>query len=145
VNRERRASGYIRRVRAEKIEAIRQVGGGVLLTHARHLLLSGAKTRAKKAGLPFNLTEEDIELPLRCPALGIDLIYGGGHDNRDASPSLDRLRPEFGYVRGNVATISYRANRIKSNAQLHELKSIAAFLEDRLSSGWMVPPMGINE
>ena len=29
------------------------------------------------------------------------------------SPSLDRIKPHIGYIRGNVRVISYQANRIK--------------------------------
>lgn len=38
------------------------------------------------------------------------------------SPSIDKVIPELGYVRGNVWVISNKANRIKNNATLEELK-----------------------
>jgi hypothetical protein len=84
------------------------------------------KTRAKKDGVPFTLTREDIHIPDRCPVLGIALEIGGigGSDN---SPELDKVIPALGYVPGNVVVISRRANRIKSNATLEELQKIASF------------------
>lgn len=86
------------------------------------ILLSNAKSRAKKENLPFNLTIDDVVIPEHCPVLGIPLSRGG---DKDDSPSIDRIVPELGYVRGNIAVISYRANRIKNNATPDELRRIA--------------------
>lgn len=85
-----------------------------------------AKGRAIKFGLPFSLSVEDIQVPEFCPVLGIRLVRGKGkpHDN---SPSLDRIVPNKGYVRGNVIVISRRANQIKSNAHPGELALVASF------------------
>ncbi|WP_145960516.1 hypothetical protein [Novosphingobium meiothermophilum] len=48
---------------------------------------------------------------------------GGGAN----SPSLDRIEPELGYVPGNTIVISNRANRLKSDATIDELRAIASF------------------
>jgi len=93
-------------------------------------MLINAKDRAVKAGIPFNLTEGDIEIPDCCPALGIPLVAGSSRGGTDASPSLDRIKPELGYVRGNVRVISGRANRIKSNAAASELEAVARWLKN---------------
>lgn len=84
-------------------------------------MLVAAKTRAKHTGLEFTLEREDIPaIPARCPVLGIPLQVQ--KDNRaDASPSLDRIDNSKGYVPGNVAIISLRANRIKSDATPEEI------------------------
>ena len=97
----------------------------------RALWLNNIKHRAKKKGLPFNLTLEDLPFPAVCPILGIPLIVRSGsfHDN---SPSIDRLVPERGYVKGNVAIVSYRANRIKDYGTLDELRKVVAYLERML-------------
>lgn len=47
----------------------------------------------------------------------------------DGSPTIDRIINDLGYVKGNVIVISWRANRIKSDATLAELKAIVAFYE----------------
>lgn len=47
----------------------------------------------------------------------------------DNSPSLDRIDNSSGYVKGNVHIISMRANRIKSDATLQELKSVVKYLD----------------
>lgn len=83
-------------------------------------LLKNAKTRAKQKGVQFNLELGDLVLPAFCPVLGIPLKPGAGKA-QDNSPTIDRINPAGGYTRYNVAIISMRANRIKSNATLKEL------------------------
>ncbi len=85
-----------------------------------------AKQRSKKRGLFFDITVDDITVPEFCPMLGIKL---GKTNNRDTSPSLDRIIPELGYTRDNIIVISNRANQIKSNANLSELRKVVAWLE----------------
>jgi len=89
-------------------------------------LLSGCRITAKKRGLPFDLTPDDVSIPEKCPVLGIPLSRGVGV-RTDNSPSLDRIIPSLGYVKGNVIVVSMRANRIKNDATLEELRTIAAF------------------
>jgi hypothetical protein len=91
-------------------------------------LLRSARGRAKKEGCPFNLVAADIVIPTVCPFLGIPLRINDGRVGPD-SPSLDRIDPTLGYVRGNVHVISHRANTIKSDASLEELQRIVAYLE----------------
>jgi hypothetical protein len=97
-------------------------------------LLIQIRHRAKRNKIPFSLTIEDIVIPTYCPLLGIELQRGvgtGGHC--DSSPSLDRIDPKLGYERGNVWVISNRANRIKNDATVKELRMIADGLERRQS------------
>ena len=87
--------------------------------------LVSARHRAKTDGVSFDITPDDIDIPEFCPVLGIKLQFnygvGGAKDN---SPSIDRLIPELGYVKGNIAVISWRANRIKNNATIDEIKKV---------------------
>lgn len=94
----------------------------------RALWLTNIKVRAKKKGLPFDLTLEDLFFPDLCPVLGIPMVERSGKFN-DNSPSIDRLIPEKGYVKGNVRIISYRANRIKCHATIDDLRLILAYME----------------
>ena len=89
---------------------------------AKHILRN-AKKRALRDGLPFDLTEDDIVIPDRCPVLGIPLVFNEGNF-KDASPSLAQFIPEKGYVRGNVAVISHKANVMKSSATIQEVESL---------------------
>lgn len=91
-------------------------------------LVALAKYRAKRDGIPFDLSYEDVEIPVYCPVLGIKLERNvGGKNQHDFSPTLDRIKPELGYVRGNVIVISSRANSIKSNANPDELELVAGY------------------
>ena len=99
-------------------------------------MLSAARSRAKKRSLPFNLTVDDFDIPAVCPALGTEIILDG---DPDRAPSLDRMVPLMGYVRGNVVVISNRANRIKNDASAHELRQLADFVENHITTDWMKP------
>lgn len=93
-------------------------------------VLRHTKSRAKIAGVPFNLVAADITpLPEQCPILGIPLDYTNtGVRNKDSAASLDRINPRYGYIAGNVQVISLRANRIKNDATPEELRRIADYM-----------------
>lgn len=94
-------------------------------------ILWNVKSRAKARGIPFELSHEDIKIPNVCPILGIELRISEGCPDAQ-SPSVDRINPNLGYVRGNIEIISHRANTIKSNATLQELKSLVRYLETKV-------------
>lgn len=91
-------------------------------------MVQRAKARASSKGFEFNLDKVDIIVPNVCPILGIPLVVGEG-EVCDGSPTLDRINSKLGYVKGNVQVISFRANTLKSNASLEELKLIVAWME----------------
>lgn len=102
------------------------------LRHPERRMWSVAKQRAKRKGLPFSITPEDIVIPESCPALGIALVSGIGSRGRFGgnpdSPSLDRIDPELGYVPGNVRVISNLANTMKGAATKQQLESFAKWV-----------------
>lgn len=71
-----------------------------------------AKKRARRLDLPFNIVYQDIVIPELCPVFGTPLVHGKGKSSW-ASPTLDRFRPELGYVKGNIAVICNSANSMK--------------------------------
>lgn len=92
-----------------------------------NIIYNGAKYRSKKLHIDFDL---DIDYLLsiypitnKCPLLNIMMIPSN-HIISDCSPSLDRMNPKKGYVKGNVWFISHKANRIKSNLTLREMKTL---------------------
>ena len=94
----------------------------------RAVILQASKKRAKDYSVPFSITKDDIVIPEMCPVLGIKLEVGEGRLH-NASPTLDRLIPSLGYVSGNIAVISWRANRLKNDGSPQELRCIADWVE----------------
>lgn len=90
------------------------------------------RNHAKAVGVDFDLTISDLyPLPETCPVLGIPLNYGtGSRGAADNAMSLDRIDSNLGYVKGNVVMISQRANRIKNDATVDELRRIYEFYRD---------------
>lgn len=101
-------------------------------------MVGHARRRAKRKHLEFNIDNEYVRSLVvnDCPILGIPLDWSVWKGNRqggtDHSPSLDRIDPTKGYVKGNVWIISYRANTIKNNATHEELKLVAKAVGKRL-------------
>lgn len=88
-------------------------------------LLQGARYRARQQVLEFDLTPDDILIPLDCPYLGIPLIHRKYEGRCFDSPSLDRIDPSKGYVKGNVEVVSELANRMKQDATKEQLIAFA--------------------
>ena len=94
------------------------------------IMLRGARTRARKKKVRFNLDIKYLNSIVTeyCPYFpDIKLAYAprkrkGVHL---ASPSLDRIIPKKGYIKGNVEIISMKANMIKSNGTSRDLYTIA--------------------
>lgn len=86
------------------------------LLEVRQNLYRHARSRAKKKELEFNIELKDIHIPRRCPILKVPLICSTRY-----SPSIDRVDPTKGYVKGNIAVISTLANSMKANATRQEL------------------------
>ena len=93
----------------------------------RRLLLTKAKVRAKEYGLPITIVLNDIVIPTHCPVLGIKLEPGVGTPH-GASPTIDRFKPELGYIPGNITVVSARANTLKGTGTLEEHEKIAAWM-----------------
>lgn len=94
-------------------------------------MLKDAQYRALRDGVPFALDWWDIVIPTECPVLGIKLKRSAGRA-ADCSPSLDRVKPDGGYIPGNVEVISHRANTLKSNATPDEMLKLAIYYNPNL-------------
>lgn len=91
-------------------------------------IFKSAKARAAKKKLPFTIQVSDIVIPEFCPVLGIELAKKHARLFNDIRPSLDRFKPELGYVPGNIAVISWKANRLKNNGSTEEFEKLAAWM-----------------
>jgi hypothetical protein len=83
-------------------------------------LLIAARSRAKARGLAFDLELSDVVIPDVCPVLGTPMV----------SPSLDRKNNDLGYIKGNVVVMSRRANCLKNDATVEEMRLILAYMEN---------------
>jgi hypothetical protein len=79
-------------------------------------LLAAAKYRAKKKDLPIDINKSHLvrlweKQDGKCAFSGRPLVLqsGAGRVHPD-SPSLDRIVPELGYIKGNVRIVTYHVN-----------------------------------
>lgn len=95
-----------------------------------HAAFCAAKKRAKDK-VPFSITYEDVlaQWPKdgKCPVLGVTLAVAP-RTRANNSPSLDRYINHLGYVVGNIRVVSNRANLLKSDATVAELRSVIAYM-----------------
>lgn len=93
-------------------------------------LYNRLKTSAKKRNIEFSLRVADLydlSFPITCPVLGIPLKFNRGMP-QDDSYSIDRLDSSKGYIADNIRVISYRANRLKSDATSTEISQLADYV-----------------
>jgi len=84
-----------------------------------------AKHRSLRDNRKFTLKLEDIIIPKKCPVFNKPIIKG----DKQWGPALDRIDNSKGYTKDNICVVSKRANRLKSDAQLEELKKIVQYIE----------------
>ena len=103
-------------------------------------LIFGFRNRAKKQNVPFDLTVEDMKDLIKnaadmCPALGVKMEIAKLFANdSNYSPSFDRIDPKKGYIKSNIVIVSNKANRIKSDATVDEIRKVADFYEKLLKN-----------
>lgn len=86
-------------------------------------LWNKAKTRSEKLGLEFNIEKSDIVIPKYCPVLKTKLEITEKKIGNN-SPTIDRINPKMGYIKGNIIVMSAKANRMKNDATLEEIKKL---------------------
>lgn len=98
-----------------------------LINYANTLYVE-TKSRARLSNIEFNLDKSDVVIPEICPVLGIPLIVSL-HGRTDNTPSIDKVIPSKGYVKGNVQVISWLANQTKRDCTDPEVfEKIAIYL-----------------
>lgn len=124
--RERRKQ---RGVEQEVAQRYKREGRGYFSSWAHSI-----KVRAREKNVPCDIDADWLidNLPTHCPVLGIELKRRSTrNDDSASSPTVDRLIPSLGYVRGNVTIISRRANNIKSDASADEIERVAAWVRSQ--------------
>lgn len=101
-------------------------------------MLIGVKARAKELGISFNLSLDDVIIPEKCPVFGNAFIRGNckgtKHGGNPRSPTIDRIVPTKGYIKGNVCIVSMKANDIKETSSLKELEDRLRNEEEHLAN-----------
>lgn len=81
----------------------------------KKILLNGVKNRAKRKGIEFSLTVEQVTWPSTCPIFGFPLIYTPNEFlQRWKAPTIARIDDAAGYIEGNVKVVSYLASPLAS-------------------------------
>ena len=106
---------YNREVRREYSKKFRK-------QYPERRMLQAAKDRARLKGFDFDIDVSDITIPEICPILLKPMIVGTPY-----APSLDRIDSSKGYIKGNVWVISRKANVMKNDANIEDLKRFATW------------------
>lgn len=100
--------------------------------------LGNARARAKENNLNFDI-DVDYLISIypednKCPVFGVEMCFAIGKGcPQTNSPSLDRIFPALGYIKGNVIWVSNLANTIKTNATPDQIRKVADFYEELYS------------
>lgn len=95
-----------------------------------YFLHGNARRRAKNQNIPFSIDIEDIHIPEVCPILNIPIVIGTGKISKQ-SPTLDKIIPELGYVKGNIAVISAKANALKSDMRIEDVERLLQYMKGK--------------
>ena len=71
---------------------------------------------------------DEIGIPITCPVLGIPLAFNR-NSVKDNSISFDRIDSTKGYTKDNMIVVSYRVNKLKSDASLNEMRQMVNFYD----------------
>lgn len=112
------------------------------------LMVKRAQDRAKLKNVKFDISWKDVKYVTVCPILEIPLNWGEttneGGRNID-TPSLDRIIPELGYIKGNVRIISNLANMMKNSANRKQLETFTKNIFKYLDNEEIVQPIENKE
>lgn len=104
-------------------------------------LLHGAKTRAKKKGFAFSLTNQDIEDmmvkgDMKCSLTGLSMnLESSGRKKANAFKcSLDRIDSNLGYTLDNVRLVCWAVNQMKADRTDEEFAFWINILSKTISS-----------
>jgi hypothetical protein len=96
------------------------------------MLINASKQRAVKKQIEHNITVNDLKeiYPQDgcCPVFGFKLEFGNA-GFREHSPSIDRIDSSKGYTKDNIQIISWRANKLKTDATVEELEMLLSYLK----------------
>jgi hypothetical protein len=121
VGQEKTKDGYVGEYWGDKEQFLRRK-----ISNTVSQIIRRSKNKKIKCDLDMEYMINIFPADYICPALGIKMFWGG---NSMSSPSVDRILPDFGYVKGNVAWISGRANTKKLSRTPEVLRKMADWIE----------------
>lgn len=133
--------------RYEKRKEARKVAGSVARNSDRiRNWCRGIRYRAKRLGLPCDLTPDMLRGFLiaqdnRCAVSLIEFGDIGEGSPGWNSPSVDRLNPAFGYVRGNIRIVLYSVNAFRGCASDETMVMVARAIVENAS---LAPVVGVR-
>jgi len=74
--------------------------------------------------MEFSIAIADIHIPELCPVFGVPMVV-----NTEYAASLDRIDSSKGYTKDNIQVMSNKANILKNDATISELKMFAKWIE----------------
>jgi hypothetical protein len=109
-------------------------------------MLRAMKRRSKTYGCDGSITAQDVVIPEYCPVLGIKLYPSVGNgvktlNNFYHSPSIDRIDSRKGYSKENIQVISFRANCLKRDASLWEIRALVSYMENLKGGVCLASPL----
>lgn len=108
-----------------------------------HYRFADLKSRCKKYNIDLDITVEYLEYLFemqegKCFYTGLPLPTKQQKYGIEDNLSIDKVVPELGYVKGNVVLCLMRANTIKHNQTLEELKEWMSGWYDKLKKAGFV-------
>jgi hypothetical protein len=129
-----RQKRYLRSDKGKAFAQRRQIRYAETLKGRAYLLYVSAKQRAKKYGLPFTITHENLVEKLSscnntCEITGSPLIFEKWRNARQNpyAPSIGQRIPSKGYTPENIQIVALWYNRMKSD--LSDMEAIQILLE----------------
>lgn len=127
------AEGYnLKNGRFKSCGCLRKRANGLSNT-IEYRLWKSAKDRSEKKGCEFTITLDDIKIPLVCPLLEIPIVMHSTRERHYNAPSIDRIDSTKGYTKDNIWIISHRANQLKNDSTLAEMKLMVENLNQFIS------------
>lgn len=99
---------------------------------------SGIKSRSKRDGIIFDILPDDLYIPKICPVFGRQLSKNLPCGSK-MLPSVDKIIPELGYIRGNIQIISKQANMMKNKASKLELFAFSGWVFKNFAKNYLTP------
>ena len=83
----------------------------------------GAKERAERKGLLFDITKEDLinlwdKQNGKCAISGIDMTYTLDSGRTPYNVSVDQINPSMGYTKNNIQLVCMSVNQLKSDFEM---------------------------